>query len=62
VMAFTLKQFIAESNRIEGINRTVLPKEVEAAELFLSRSQITVGALEQYASTTPSPRSSPGLG
>lgn len=50
-MAFTLKQFIAESNRIEGINRTVLPKEVEAAELFLSRSKITVGALEQYVST-----------
>lgn len=45
--AFTLADFVAESNRIEGLLRT-LPSEIDAHERFLSIDKPTVADLEEF--------------
>jgi hypothetical protein len=45
---FTLTDFIAESNRIEGIHREPLQREIEAHETFLALEKITVADLQNF--------------
>jgi hypothetical protein len=44
----TLVDFIRESNRIEGIKREPLARELQAHETFLVNPQITVGVLSDF--------------
>lgn len=46
----SLKDFVAESNRIEGINYTQ-PYEIEAHERFLALLVITVESMEEFVQT-----------
>jgi Fic family protein len=43
---FTLKQFLEESNMIEGIFEPIVPRQLMFAEAFLALDEITVGDLE----------------
>lgn len=43
-----LRLFVQESLKIEGINRTATPKEIEAHKEFLALDAITVEALEIF--------------
>jgi hypothetical protein len=43
-----LRNFVRESNRIEGILREPTPQEIAAHERLLSRSQITVLTLTEF--------------
>lgn len=43
-------KFIAESNRIEGINRAPSQREIEAHELILSLEHIEIDHLKQFVS------------
>ena len=44
----TLENFIAESNRIEGIHRDVLTSEIEAHEKLLASTILTVSIIEDF--------------
>ncbi len=45
-----LKQFVAESNRIEGILREPLPVEIKAHEDLLALGEISIGDLGHFVS------------
>jgi hypothetical protein len=47
---WTLKDFITESNRIEGINRNPTQEEIAAHEVLLANKEITVRDLEAFVS------------
>lgn len=46
--AFTLEDFVRESNRIEGILREPSPAEIEEHAVLLMQPQITVAILESF--------------
>lgn len=62
--AFTLQDFVAESNRIEGIHR-VLPLEVEAHRILLAAPKMTIYELSLFVATVAGPeyglREQPGM-
>jgi len=43
-----LIEFIAESNRIEGITRPPTQKEIQAHEIFLELREVTVSDVEEF--------------
>ena len=45
-----LYDFVTESNRIEGISREPLPREIHAHETFLALSHITITDVEKFVS------------
>lgn len=47
-MTLTLKDFIEESNRIEGITRKVTPKEYKEAQRFLALERLELDDLVQF--------------
>lgn len=46
-----LRDFVEESNRIEGILREPIPSELDAHRAFLATGWIDVGALERFVAT-----------
>ena len=42
---FTIEDFVRESNRIEGIHRINIERDIEAHERFLALDKITIGDL-----------------
>ena len=59
-----LNDFVTESNRIEGIDRLALPREIEAHEHFLKLEDITVPDLEWFVDAVQPGarlRTSPGM-
>jgi hypothetical protein len=54
---FTLKEFLVESNRIEGITRTpdMLEDEDTMAEIFLSKAKLTIEDLVDIVDTFAGP-------
>lgn len=49
--AFTLRDFVRESNRIEGIHRDPTPAEIDAHSVFLSKPRIRVEDMEHFVDT-----------
>lgn len=48
---FTLEDFVAESNRIEGIHREPTEREIAATEWFLELDHVTVEHMQSLVST-----------
>lgn len=46
--AFTLEDFVRESNRIDGITRDPTTMEIDAHEIFLCRPKVSVSAVEDF--------------
>jgi Fic family protein len=51
-----VRDFIIESNQIEGITRSPLPRELEAHQELLTRDQVTVESLEKFVYTVSNAR------
>lgn len=51
-VGFTIKDFIRESNKIEGINRPVSEWEVRVLQNLLDKRTMTVMALREYVTAT----------
>ena len=59
-----LEKFIAESNKIEGINRAPYQREIDAHEMILRLDQIDIPHLQEFVSMIAphhSLRSQPGM-
>lgn len=56
-MSLNLTEFVRESNRIEGIIRDPLPRELEATERFLSQESLSLPAVIDFvAAVQPNAR------